>query len=235
VLYIKYKKKREKLHRRAVRQSAKARGASREGGFYDSDEWREVRYIALRNNNGKCELCGRGKHDGVKLHVDHIVPRSKNRELELEPTNLQVLCDSCNLGKGNKCDKDWRKEKPLPITLAHSALVLLLHKTELASIAGEIISGPEFDDSQERLYPKQGEKLFIDVVQLLNVRKETTAAMVLGYWYGTEEGRILSRLANQPILIPEESLEQQFRDVLTAMFMPSIDKLLLQNKGEAWN
>lgn len=79
-------------------------------GFYDSREWREVRYEAIKSNNGKCELCGRGKHDGVMLHVDHIKPRSKAPHLALDPSNLQVLCEDCNLGKGNRCDVDWREQ-----------------------------------------------------------------------------------------------------------------------------
>jgi len=76
--------------------------------FYESREWRELRYKALLKNNGKCELCGSGKHDGVKLHVDHIKPRSLYPDLQLVEDNLQVLCEDCNLGKSNKDDTDWR-------------------------------------------------------------------------------------------------------------------------------
>ena len=76
--------------------------------FYDSPQWREIRYKALKMNNGKCELCGASKADGTMLHVDHIKPRSKFPDLELEISNLQVLCKECNLGKSNKDDTDWR-------------------------------------------------------------------------------------------------------------------------------
>lgn len=77
-------------------------------GFYESREWRELRYKALVKNDGRCECCGAGKHNGKMLHVDHILPRSlfPNRELDL--TNLQVLCEDCNLGKSNKDVTDWR-------------------------------------------------------------------------------------------------------------------------------
>jgi len=76
--------------------------------FYKTREWREIRYKALRNNDGRCELCGRGKKDGIILHVDHIKPRSRFPELELDLNNLQILCEDCNLGKSNKCTRDWR-------------------------------------------------------------------------------------------------------------------------------
>ena len=78
--------------------------------FYTSDEWIHVRYEAIKQSRGYCEACGMGKRDGAKLHVDHIKPRSKFPELELEVTNLQVLCQLCNKGKSNTDMTDWRKE-----------------------------------------------------------------------------------------------------------------------------
>ncbi len=76
--------------------------------FYESPAWQRLRYDALRENNGRCELCGASKKGGAVLHVDHIKPRSLHPELELELSNLQVLCGPCNLGKGNRCEIDWR-------------------------------------------------------------------------------------------------------------------------------
>jgi hypothetical protein len=79
--------------------------------FYDSPEWHKIRYEALRRSNGHCELCGASKADGVIIQVDHIKPRSKYPELALEPSNLQVLCRPCNMGKSNTDQIDWRKPK----------------------------------------------------------------------------------------------------------------------------
>ena len=78
------------------------------GDFYASREWRAARYQALKANDGRCELCGASKHTGAVMHVDHILPRSKFPKLQLEPTNLQVLCEDCNLGKSNTDYTDWR-------------------------------------------------------------------------------------------------------------------------------
>lgn len=76
--------------------------------FYRSGKWREVRYLALKRDGKRCACCGASSADGARLHVDHIVPRSKNRSLELELSNLQVLCEDCNLGKGNMDSVDHR-------------------------------------------------------------------------------------------------------------------------------
>lgn len=84
-------------------------GQKEYGDFYKSDQWRQVRYFVLRNTGGRCQCCGAKASDGVSLHVDHIKPRSRYPELELSPDNLQVLCDDCNIGKGDWDFTNWRE------------------------------------------------------------------------------------------------------------------------------
>lgn len=93
---------------RPVEMTAAAAKAAR-ASFYDSDEWRRLRYRALKASNGCCQCCGVSAANGAQLHVDHVKPRSKFPELELEFTNLQVLCRDCNLGKGAWDQTDWRR------------------------------------------------------------------------------------------------------------------------------
>ncbi len=76
--------------------------------FLKSREWRELRYLALLNCKGTCQLCGAKRKDGIILHVDHIKPRSTHPALALKLDNLQVLCEDCNMGKGAWDDTDWR-------------------------------------------------------------------------------------------------------------------------------
>ena len=79
--------------------------------FLRTPEWRRVRYDALRANDGRCELCGRNKHQlppGEHLNVDHIQSRRARPDLALHVTNLAVLCSADNAGKGNRYADDWR-------------------------------------------------------------------------------------------------------------------------------
>ena len=56
--------------------------------------------------------CGKSKkRHGIVIHVDHIKPRSKFPTLSFEFSNLQILCEDCNLGKMNMDQTDWRPEK----------------------------------------------------------------------------------------------------------------------------
>lgn len=74
-----------------------------ESEFYNTKAWRDLRWKVLEKYGSKCSICGRNNKDhGVILHIDHIKPRSKYPELELEFDNMQVLCEDCNLGKGAK-------------------------------------------------------------------------------------------------------------------------------------
>lgn len=59
-----------------------------------------LRYDILKRDNFKCKICGYSQEDGVKLHVDHIIPVSRGGKTEFD--NLQTLCERCNLGKSNK-------------------------------------------------------------------------------------------------------------------------------------
>ncbi len=74
-----------------------------------------LRWQVFQRDNWKCVACGRGSEDGIILHVDHIIPRSKGGLDSLN--NYQTLCHICNIGKSNKDSTDLRllakmKSKP---------------------------------------------------------------------------------------------------------------------------
>lgn len=59
-----------------------------------------TRYRILQRDGHRCQSCGRTAiADGVRLHVDHKIPRSWGGSSDDE--NLWVLCSECNEGKKN--------------------------------------------------------------------------------------------------------------------------------------
>lgn len=85
--------------------------------FYTSQEWRRLRYRALVQHGGKCQGCGRGREHSIVIHVDHVKPISRFPHIKLEITNLQVLCEDCNLGKGAWDQTDWRSVPDLKLVV----------------------------------------------------------------------------------------------------------------------
>lgn len=80
----------------------------------------------------------------------------------------------------------------------------------------------------EALAGEDGE-LLVELLQLLHRRPESSTAMLLGHWYGTPEGNLLSRLAGQERLIPATGIEQEFLDTLNALaVLPQQSKLAAQ-------
>ncbi len=61
-----------------------------------------LRYKVLIRDRSRCVRCGANPatNPTCNLHIDHIIPFSKGGKTTIE--NLQILCESCNLGKGNR-------------------------------------------------------------------------------------------------------------------------------------
>lgn len=61
-----------------------------------------LRYRILLRDNFRCVKCGRSpaNHPNIKLQIDHIKPWKGPGETEF--SNLQTLCEECNLGKSNR-------------------------------------------------------------------------------------------------------------------------------------
>lgn len=76
--------------------------------FFESREWKELRYEALVRHGARCQCCGSDRTHGKRIHVDHIKPRCQFPALQWDSNNLQVLCEDCNLGKGSWDRSDWR-------------------------------------------------------------------------------------------------------------------------------
>lgn len=100
---------------RTVKSSKKA-GRKASDDFLLSYEWRRLRMEVIVERGARCECCGATpKDNGIVINVDHIKPRKLYPALALEKSNLQILCDVCNHGKGNWNETDWREPEPEPM------------------------------------------------------------------------------------------------------------------------
>jgi len=115
--------------------------------------------------------------------------------------------------------------------LAQAAIALLLHQPGIARLVTlDLLDGVDGEDGQ----------LLRELLQLLHRRPDSSTAMLLGHWYGTAEGKLLSRLAGQERLIPATGIEQQFVDTMAALahlphqskLAAQVDKLKLTNYAE---
>ncbi len=114
---------------------------------------------------------------------------------------------------------------------AQAAIALLLHQPTVAKLG-----------DPARLAELEGEDIGLlrELLNLLRRRPESNTAMLLGHWYGTPEGDLLSRLAGQERLIPTEGIEQQFVDTIEVLsqlphqtkLSAEVDKLKLTNYSE---
>jgi 5-methylcytosine-specific restriction endonuclease McrA len=76
--------------------------------FYRSWDWKRLRYEFMKDKEGCCECCGASAVHGIRVVVDHIKPIRKFWHLRLEKSNLQILCNDCNMGKSHHDETDWR-------------------------------------------------------------------------------------------------------------------------------
>ena len=104
--------------------------------------------------------------------------------------------------------------------LAQAAIALLLHQPDIGQLANprqlEELEGDNVD-------------LLRELLEVLHRRPDSNTAMLLGHWYGTPEGELLSRLAGQERLIPSEGIERQFLDTMGELeHLPQRSKLAAQ-------
>lgn len=71
-------------------------------GSWDYDNISKTdRARILHRDKSRCQMCGRtATEDGVKLHVDHKIPREWGGPTK-DDRNLWTLCSDCNEGKKN--------------------------------------------------------------------------------------------------------------------------------------
>lgn len=56
------------------------------------------RFLILKRDKYRCQMCGATAENGARLEVDHIIPKASGGKDTND--NLRVLCFDCNRGKG---------------------------------------------------------------------------------------------------------------------------------------
>jgi len=79
-----------------ILEKKKKRSWSR--NFLNSKAWKLLRKEIMCEHKNICVYCGSTE----QLNVDHILPKSKFKELALLKSNLQILCWTCNKKKSTK-------------------------------------------------------------------------------------------------------------------------------------
>lgn len=71
-----------------------------------------TRFEVFKRDGFTCQYCGRHRdEDGVKLHIDHVIPVKEGGGDEIE--NLVTACQDCNLGKAAKLLDDRAPVTPI--------------------------------------------------------------------------------------------------------------------------
>ena len=71
-----------------------------------------------------------------------------------------------------------------------------------------------------------GLPLLRQLVEFISKNPHITCGAIVEHWREEEAGRHLSRLAAQPLVIPEEGLEDEFRDVVSKLVSQLQDQLV---------
>lgn len=84
--------------------------------FYKSWDWNTLRKEVLNELGSRCQCCGSTPDhisisgEKVRIVVDHVKPLHYYWSLRLDRSNLQVLCQECNMGKGAWDETDHRSK-----------------------------------------------------------------------------------------------------------------------------
>jgi predicted restriction endonuclease len=92
-----------------------------------SPGWRNVRNKFVKNNP-RCSACGSKNN----LEVHHITPYHIDPSLELEHSNLIVLCRNHHYTFGHFCDwTSWNKDVQTDVVVYNAKRVMRPHKEEV--------------------------------------------------------------------------------------------------------
>ena len=141
--------------------------------FYNSSPWRLLRVLILESYGDVCMKCGSRDH----IAVDHIKCRLYNKELELDPRNMQVLCRSCNSTKGARNSEDFRPKNWYDILTMNPSMLVLIRKCKTSNINGNKIGSTKSNTPDYLSITKDisFSKISYDIPDILSILKEQSS------------------------------------------------------------
>ncbi|WP_273825972.1 MULTISPECIES: DNA primase [Pseudomonas] len=112
--------------------------------------------------------------------------------------------------RGGDRDQPHPPRVPAPVEPPIQAAVrTLIHYPQLA---GKVETAGHFADEDNSTT-----QLLVALLEALQKNPQLSSIQMLSRWHGTEQGRLLTRLAEKEWLIDGENLEQQFFDTITSL------------------
>jgi 5-methylcytosine-specific restriction endonuclease McrA len=78
------------------------RGTAAQRGY--GAEWRRLRAVILKRDEGLCQACLRAGRTTVATQVDHVIPKAAGGTDD--PSNLRALCRPCHEEKSRREMRD---------------------------------------------------------------------------------------------------------------------------------
>lgn len=95
---------------------------------------------------------------------------------------------------------------PSPV---RQAIQLLLHRPSLLEWVDDTVELDKID--------RPGGTLLRELVELLRDNPHLTCGAIVEHWRDREAGRHLAKLAAQPVMVPEDGMEAEFKDVMAKL------------------
>lgn len=157
---------------------------------------------------------GRARLAELAKPLMSTLPKGVFRDILQQQLNNIVGLDTTHLmGKSNQPQAQKRRaipprrEKPMP--LVRRAITILLQHPQLALLQDLPDKWRELDST--------GTNLLVKLLELVQNHPNLKSAQLVERWRGTEEYKHLSKLSATELLLPEQGLEGEFRDTLTAI------------------
>jgi DNA primase len=185
----------------------------------------------LSNEIDTTEPGGRARLAELAKPLISSIPKGVFRDILQQQLNEMVGIDTSYMMDDKEKPAPKRSVSPpsrghKPMPMVRRAITMLLQRPQLGSLE-------ELPDNWQKL-DSVGTNLLGKLLELVQNHPNLRTAQLIERWRGTEEHQHLSKLSVVELLIPEQGIETEFRDTLTAIeqqiVSSELDRLLEKAK-----